>query len=57
MGFLIILCKNKKKVRIEGITVLGEDTHIKDELFVNGCSVLPHKTINESLTEKGKIIM
>jgi len=40
-------------VRIEGLTVLGEDVKIKDELFINGCSVLPHKTISQNVTEKG----
>lgn len=35
-----------KWVRIEGLTVLGEDVKIKDELFINGCSVLPHKVIS-----------
>jgi len=33
--------------------VLGEDVKIKDELFINGCSVLPHKTISQNVTEKG----
>lgn len=42
-----------KWVRIEGITVLGEDVHIKDELFINGACILPHKSISESIHEKG----
>jgi len=46
-----------KWVRIEGVTVLGEDVHIADELFINGSSVLPHKSINASITEKGTIMM
>ncbi|KAL4466366.1 hypothetical protein ABPG72_001044 [Tetrahymena utriculariae] len=46
-----------KWVRIEGLTVLGEDVKIKDELFINGCSVLPHKVISSSINEKGQILM
>eukprot|EP00126_Sphaerothecum_destruens_P015849 Sdes_comp9915_c0_seq1m1456 len=38
-------------VRIEGVTVLGEDVAINDEIYVNGGSVLPHKKITESVTE------
>lgn len=46
-----------KWVRIEGITVLGEDVHIKEEIFINGSSVLPHKAVSTSVVEKGSIIM
>jgi len=35
-----------KWARIEGISVLGEDVEIKDEIFINGSSVLPHKAVN-----------
>jgi hypothetical protein len=31
--------------RVENITVLGDDVSIKDELYVNGASVLPHKSV------------
>lgn len=30
---------------MENITVLGDDVNIKDELLINGASVLPHKSI------------
>lgn len=43
-------------VRIEGITVLGEDVIVKDELYVNGGQVLPHKSIAASVPEP-QIIM
>lgn len=46
-----------KWCRIEGITVLGEDVNIKDEIHLNGAIVLPHKTIKESLTQPGQIVM
>jgi len=46
-----------KWVRIEGITVLAEDVVIKDEIFINGALVLPHKSVTTSLMEKGQIIM
>jgi mannose-1-phosphate guanylyltransferase len=31
--------------RLDNVTVLGEDVHVKDEIFVNGATVLPHKVI------------
>jgi len=37
--------------RLDNITVLGDDVTIKDELFVNGASVLPHKSISNSILE------
>ena len=43
-------------VRVENITVLGDDVTIKDELYVNGASVLPHKSISSSITEP-RIVM
>ncbi len=33
------------QTRVENITVLGDDVTIKDELYVNGASVLPHKSV------------
>jgi mannose-1-phosphate guanylyltransferase len=41
---------------MENVSVLGADVHIKDELYVNGGSILPHKTISASIPEP-KIIM
>ncbi|XP_025107194.1 mannose-1-phosphate guanyltransferase beta-A-like [Pomacea canaliculata] len=43
-------------VRIENVSVLGEDVIVKDELYVNGGNILPHKSIAESVPEP-KIIM
>ncbi|XP_074103643.1 GDP-mannose pyrophosphorylase B [Cotesia typhae] len=43
-------------VRMEGITVLGEDVIVKDELYINGGQVLPHKSIAISVPEP-QIIM
>jgi mannose-1-phosphate guanylyltransferase len=34
------------QTRVENITVLGDDVTIKDELYVNGASVLPHKSVS-----------
>jgi hypothetical protein len=36
--------------------VLGDDVTIKDELYINGASVLPHKSIATSITEP-RIVM
>lgn len=38
-------------VRMENTSVLGEDVIVKDEIYVNGGKVLPHKAISESVTE------
>jgi mannose-1-phosphate guanylyltransferase len=43
-------------VRIENVTVLGEDVAVKDEIYVNGGYILPHKTISDSVAEP-QIIM
>ncbi|KAJ3216684.1 mannose-1-phosphate guanyltransferase [Dinochytrium kinnereticum] len=37
--------------RLDNTTVLGEDVHVADEIFVNGGSVLPHKTVSASIME------
>lgn len=49
-------CQIGKWVRIENVTVLGEDVIVKDEVYVNGGCILPHKAISESVPEP-KIIM
>ncbi|XP_053577115.1 mannose-1-phosphate guanyltransferase beta isoform X2 [Bombina bombina] len=43
-------------VRMENVTVLGEDVIVNDELYLNGANVLPHKCIAESVPEP-RIIM
>lgn len=43
-------------VRMENITVLGEDVIVQDEVYVNGGQVLPHKSIGNSVPEP-QIIM
>lgn len=51
------LCHNvRSQVRMENVTVLGEDVIVNDELYLNGANVLPHKSINESVPEP-RIIM
>ena len=40
-----ILLDGLTQTRVENITVLGDDVTIKDELYVNGASVLPHKSV------------
>ena len=39
------------QVRMEGVCVLGEDVHIKDEIYLNGAKVLPHKSLAASIPE------
>jgi len=43
--------------RVEGMTVLGEDVVVKDELHVNGAIILPHKGIGESVRTPGTILL
>ncbi|XP_058956281.1 mannose-1-phosphate guanyltransferase beta-B [Pocillopora verrucosa] len=43
-------------VRMEGVSVLGEDVIVKDELYINGGRILPHKSISDSSPEP-QIIM
>ncbi|ORX76617.1 mannose-1-phosphate guanyltransferase [Basidiobolus meristosporus CBS 931.73] len=45
-----------KWCRLEGVTVLGDDVNISDEIYVNGGAVLPHKGINANVLEP-QIIM
>lgn len=42
--------------RLEGVTVLGEDVNVKDELHLNGARVLPHKSIKASVPEPAIIM-
>ncbi|KAJ3121799.1 mannose-1-phosphate guanyltransferase [Nowakowskiella sp. JEL0407] len=42
--------------RLEGTTVLGEDVHVQDEVFINGGSVLPHKSVKSSIAEPSIIM-
>lgn len=36
---------------MEGVCVLGEDVHVKDEIYLNGAKVLPHKSLSASIPE------
>ncbi|RHX99602.1 hypothetical protein DYB25_008083 [Aphanomyces astaci] len=45
------------KCRVEGLTVLGEDVQVKDEKFINGGLVLPHKAISTNIPDPGTIVM
>ena len=49
-------CHVGKWVRMENVSVLGEDVIVKDELYVNGGKVLPHKSISNSVPDP-QIIM
>ena len=41
-----------KWARLENVTVLGDDVSIGDEVYVNGGSVLPHKSIKQNVDSK-----
>lgn len=38
--------------RLENVTVLGDDVTIGDEVYCNGASVLPHKSIKQNVDSK-----
>jgi len=40
-----------KWVRMENVSVLGQDVHVGDELYINGGKILPHKSISASIPE------
>ncbi|KAI8813433.1 mannose-1-phosphate guanyltransferase Mpg1 [Cladochytrium replicatum] len=37
--------------RLDNVCVLGEDVHVGDEYFVNGGSILPHKSVSKNIME------
>ena len=42
-------CTIGQWARLENMTVLGEDVRVCDEIYTNGCLILPHKEIKSSL--------
>ena len=46
-----------KWCRVTSLCVIGEDVQVKDETYINGTKILPHKGVNGSHPEEGKIIM
>ncbi|SCU94359.1 LAME_0F07162g1_1 [Lachancea meyersii CBS 8951] len=45
-----------KWARLEGVTVLGDDVEVKDEVYVNGGKVLPHKSISANVPKEAIIM-
>lgn len=41
---------------MENVCVIGEDVTVKDEIYLNGAKVLPHKSIADNVAEP-EIIM
>ncbi|KAL7068358.1 nucleotidyl transferase family protein [Cryptosporidium serpentis] len=46
-----------KWVRINGLSVFGEDVTISNEAFINSAIILPHKSINSSIIQPNMIIL
>ena len=38
-----------KWVRIEGVSVCGEDVQIKDEVYINQSFILPHRSVTANI--------
>jgi len=51
-----VLCCYRVEARMENVSVLGEDVKVKDELYINGGRILPHKEISDSVPDP-QIIM
>ncbi|AMD18507.1 HBL395Wp [Eremothecium sinecaudum] len=45
-----------KWCRLEGVSVLGDDVEVKDEIYVNGGKVLPHKAISSNVPKEAIIL-
>ena len=41
---------------MENVSVLGEDVIVKDEIYINGGRILPHKAIGDSVAEPSIIM-
>lgn len=46
-----------KWCRVTSLTVIAEDVQVKNETYLNGTKILPHKGVNGSHPEAGKVIM
>jgi len=46
-----------KWVRIQNVSVLGMDISVRDEIYINGARVLPHKEVTTSIPTEGTILM
>ena len=44
-------CDVGRWTRMENVSVLGEDVVVRDELYVNGARVLPHKSISANVPD------
>ena len=46
-----------KWARLENVSVLGDDVTIGDEVYVNGGSILPHKSIKQNIDGKHRTLV
>ncbi|KAI9101389.1 nucleotide-diphospho-sugar transferase [Phlyctochytrium arcticum] len=42
--------------RLENVSVLGDDVHVADEVYINGGCVLPHKSVSTNVAEPSIIM-
>jgi mannose-1-phosphate guanylyltransferase len=42
--------------RLDNTTIMGEDVHVKEEVYTNGATVLPHKSVKEDIND-AQIVM
>ena len=46
-----------KWTRLEGLSILGEEVVISDELYLNSVCVLPNVAVKNSITNPGTILL
>lgn len=46
-----------KWARVDNNTVLGENVHVADEIYMNGALILPHKDVKANVPKEGTILM
>ena len=46
-----------KWCRVTGLSVIAEDVQVKDDTYLNGTKILPHKGVNGVHPTEGTIIM
>lgn len=50
-------CRVGKWVRVDGLSVFGDDVSIQDELFINSSTILPNKSVTASITTPNTVCL
>jgi mannose-1-phosphate guanylyltransferase len=44
-------CRIGRWARLDGVSVLGDDVTVEDEIYINGGTILPHKSISGNICD------